>query len=331
MSRSGRGRAAPRRNPGRAPGRAPSPRDGLPEATYPDLPHTPRPSAKGTKRPGGRGSAVGRNEPRGRGAAPVPDGGPEPRRRTRAPGPRAYFWAAGALIAVGAAATGGAVLLRDGDDPVARRAPAAVLGAAASSGPSPASYSSSPTSAAYAGIAQRTADPAPLTAGEAFPSSAERTTVPGGVSLTLRARRVDGDCTAAVWGATVAGDLRRGGCTQAVRGIYSDTRRGYGLAVAVFNLAGSADADRFVDLLDRTRGGGFVRPLEAPAPLASFGRDFGMARGLAMGHFAVVSWAQRLDGTGDERDETLLSLLIEGGKAPAVLGRAARASGRPSS
>jgi hypothetical protein len=51
-----------------------------------------------------------------------------------------------------------------------------------------------------------------------------------------------------------------------------------------------------------------------------------MARGLAMGHFAVVSWAARLDGKGDATDETLLSLLIEGGKSPAVLGRAARAS-----
>jgi hypothetical protein len=51
-----------------------------------------------------------------------------------------------------------------------------------------------------------------------------------------------------------------------------------------------------------------------------------MARGLAMGHYAVVSWAQRLDGKGDASDGNLLSLLIEGGKAPAVLGRAAAAS-----
>ena len=223
------------------------------------------------------------------------------------------------------------MLLRGGDDAAAGRAPAAVLGSVAGSGPSPTFYSSSPTSAAYAGIAARAADPAPLTAGEAFPSAVARVTVPGsGVVLALRAKRVDGDCAAAVWGATVAGELRRGGCVQAARGLYTDTRRGYGLAVAVFNLAGSADADRFVDLLDHTRGGGFVRPLQAPAPLTSFGRDFGMARGLAMGHFAVVSWAQRLDGKGDERDETLLSMLIEGGKAPAVLGRAARAAGRPS-
>jgi len=94
----------------------------------------------------------------------------------------------------------------------------------------------------------------------------------------------------------------------------------------VFNLSGSAEADRFVATLEETLGGGFVRPLEAKAPLDEFGRGFGMARGLSMGHFAVVTWAQRLDGKGDAKDETLLSLLIEGGKNPAVLGRAARAS-----
>jgi hypothetical protein len=148
----------------------------------------------------------------------------------------------------------------------------------------------------------------------------------GKATLKLRAKRLDGDCAAAVWGGSVGDELGRGGCTQAARGIYSDTKRGYALAVAVFNLAGSADADRFVAKLETTIGAGFVRPLEAPAPLDGFGRGFGMARGLAMGHFAVVSWAQRLDGKGDEKDETLLSLLIEGGKAPAVLGRAARAS-----
>jgi hypothetical protein len=124
----------------------------------------------------------------------------------------------------------------------------------------------------------------------------------------------------------VGAELGRGGCTQAARGIYSDTETGYALAVAVFNLNASADADRFVEKLEHTIGAGFVLPLEAPDPLDDFGRGFGMARGVAMGHFAVVSWAARLDGKGDATDETLLSLLIEGGTSPAVLGRAARKS-----
>ncbi|MDL4822094.1 hypothetical protein QP089_48215 [Actinomadura sp. OS1-43] len=250
------------------------------------------------------------------------------------PGAKLYFGAAAALAVLVVIGLVAAVTLGGGGDgdgggkggPAggATRKPA---GSAAGNGNSPDSYSSSPSSSAYAAIASRKTDAKPLTAGEAFPSSASKLSPDdANVRLTLRAKKLDGDCTAAVWGASVAAELARGGCTQAAREIYSDTRHGYGLAVAVFNLAGSADADRFVGLLDRTLGAGFVLPLPAQAPLDRFGQGFGMARGLAMGHYAVVSWAQRLDGTGDESDETLLSLLIEGGKAPAVLGRAAAAS-----
>ncbi|MFD0687106.1 hypothetical protein [Actinomadura fibrosa] len=260
-------------------------------------------------------------------AAPVPGSRPAGRAGKALAGPKLYFGAAGALgavVTIGLAAV--AVLGGGGDDQQGRRAPAAPPAGAAATGPSPASYSSSGSSAAYAAIAARTSDAAPLTEAEAFPESASSVSVPDGSGkLTLRAKKLDRDCSAAVWGATVAADLAKGGCTQAARTLYADTKRGYGLAVAVFNLAGSADADRFVETLDQSRGGGFVRPLSAPAPLASFGQGFGMARGLAEGHYAVVAWAQRLDGRGDETDETLLSLLIEGGKAPAVLGRAAGA------
>ena len=242
-------------------------------------------------------------------------------------GPKLYFSAAavlGVLLLLGAA---GVVLLRDGNGPEAEHVTNAEIGTPAGNGPSPVSYSSSPSTSAYGGIASRSADPGPLTIGEAFPAEAATLSVPGGkAKVRLRAKRLDGDCAAAVWGASVGAELGRGGCTQAARGIYSDPRHGYALAVAVFNLNAAADADRFIERLEHTIGAGFVLPLEAPKPLDGFGRGFGMARGLAMGHFAVVSWAQRLDGKGDETDETLLSLLIEGGKSPAVLGRAARTS-----
>lgn len=259
----------------------------------------------------------------------MPERGQGAARREGGLGPKLYFGAAavlGVLVLLGL----GVVALTGGDDsaPKPEGATGAAIGRPAGTGPSPTSYSSSPSSSAYAAIANRGTDPKPLTEGEAFPSSAAKLPLPdGNVSVKLRAKRLDGDCAAAVWGGSVGEELGKGGCTQAARGIYSDTGHGYALAVVVFNLAGSADADRFVARLETTIGAGFVRPLEAPAPLDRFGRGFGMARGLAMGHFAVVSWAQRLDGKGDEKDENLLSLLIEGGKAPAVLGRAARGTG----
>ncbi|MBG6088470.1 hypothetical protein [Actinomadura viridis] len=243
--------------------------------------------------------------------------------------PRIYFIAAGGLGVVVVLALV-AALLGGGGESAERRAPEASMGEPAESGLSPASYSSSPSTGAYAAIERRAQDPAPLTVEEAFPAAARSLEVPdAGMELSLKDKRLDGDCAAAVWGSGVGKELRRGGCTQAVRGVYADTGKGYALTVAVFNLAAREDADRLVGALGG--GGGFVRPLQAAAPLDRFGQGFTMARGLAMGHFAAVSWAQRLDGKGDAADDTLLSLLIEGGKAPAVLGRAARAPEDPAS
>ncbi len=235
------------------------------------------------------------------------------------------YLGAAAVLAVVAVLILAAVTLLGGRDGASGGADAGTgaAGVPAETGPSPASYSSSASSEAYRGLARRRDDPAPLTAGEVFPESVSELRAEK-ARPTLRGKRLDADCTAAAWGGTVAADLRRGRCTQAARMIYADTRSGHALAVAVFNLASADDAGRFVAMLDKARGGGFVRPLPVPRSRHVFGQGYGMARGLAMGHFAVVTWAERLDGEGDARDETLLSLLIEGGKVPAVLGRAAR-------
>lgn len=247
-----------------------------------------------------------------------------------------FFGAAAALAVLFVVAVAGLIAFSGDEGRPAQSDPAGTVGRAADSGPSPQSYSSSPSTDAYRGIAERAKDARPLTEAEVFPASDRTVTVrEAGARLTLVGSRLDGDCARAVWGAAVADELRRGGCNQAVRGMYVDIRKGYALSVAIFNLNTSADADRFVAALGRVRGGGFVRPLTedpggvtaspSPEELTRFGQGFGAARGLAMGHYAVVAWAQRLDGTGDPTDEALLALLIEGGKASAVLGRAAAA------
>ncbi|MFC6935485.1 hypothetical protein ACFQHO_37825 [Actinomadura yumaensis] len=247
-------------------------------------------------------------------------------------GPRVYFGAAGALGVVLVGVLVLVLVTGSGGGGGAAHAPRAALppmGRAAATGPSPDSYSSSPSTQAYRTIAARTSDGAPLTEHELFPAEARTITTPDGRARpALRAKRLDRDCAAAVWGAATAGALRQGRCTQAGRATYADTRRGYAVSVTVFNLASAPDSDRVVQAIGDGRGAGFVLPLPAgSAQVDRFGQGYGMARGLAMGHYAVVAWAQRLDGKGDERDETLLSLLIEGGKAPSVLGRAARTSG----
>ncbi|WP_165966874.1 hypothetical protein, partial [Actinomadura sp. 7K507] len=276
------------------------------------------------KKRGKKGKQRGKGG-KGRPARPPQQGRPGPGRRAR--GAKVYFGAAAVLLVLVLAGLGAVVALRSGSGATVGDVTNAQIGTPAETGLSPKSYSSSASASAYSGIASRSADPGPLTIDEVFPSSAAKLSVPDGeVQVKLRTKRLDGDCAAAVWGATVGEVLGEGGCTQAARGLYSGGGDGYALAVAVFNLAGSRDADRFVATLEDTIGSGFVRPLEGPASLDGFGRGFGMARGLAMGHFAVVTWAQRLDGKGGPQDESLLSLLIEGGQNPAVLGRAARAS-----
>ena len=347
--------AGPRRHDGERP---PKERPSKGGAGRPRRDAPARPSGAAPARPARGGAGLPRllgrlrRGPVGRGAAarPLPGGAPEsadraaarrpPRRPGRGRSGRGsaplFFGAAAALAVVVIVAVAGLIVVSGDDGRSAQGDPARGMGRPADSGSSPQSYSSSPSTDAYRGIEERAKDARPLTEAEVFPASGRTLTVKeAGARLTLVGSRMDADCAQAVWGAAVAEELRRGGCTQAVRGMYADTRKGYALSVTIFNLTTSADSDRFVAALGRIHGGGFVRPLTDvpggvtaspfPEELSRFGQGFGAARGLAMGHYAVIAWAQRLDGTGDPTDEALLALLIEGGKASAVLGRAAAA------
>jgi hypothetical protein len=89
--------------------------------------------------------------------------------------------------------------------------------------------------------------------------------------------------------------------------------------VAIFNLADSTAADKLVTAADPRTGNGFAR---SPSDEAGFSQGFSTARGVAMGHYAVITWVQRADGSGDESDAALLSLLVTTGRPDAVLIRA---------
>lgn len=275
-----------------------------------------------------QGGAYDDRAPRAR----MPQGGP-PSKKKRGPGARTYFgWAVGLSLFLVVGIT--ALIIGTHDDRANGGADAEAGSGSSKASPTgvtPSTYSSSPTSKAYAGIEKRSADAAPLTTGEAFPPEASTVQVSRKVRLALKGKELGSDCSTAVWGGETAKALHRAGCTQVARTLYADTSRGYGLSVTVFNLVDASSANTVVDALGQGSGGGFVRPLtsDAGGRLGSFGQNgYGAARGVAMGHFAVVAWAQRLSGTGDAgsaaKDETLLSILIEGQKAPAVLDRAAR-------
>jgi hypothetical protein len=223
-----------------------------------------------------------------------------------------YVLAAGLVAVVLAVA---AVLVLRGEEPAAKTTTTSRMGRPAGSGVPPTSYSSSPSSGVFASINERSSEEKPLTAGELF---AEKTITDATskAKLTLRDTQVDGDCAKAMWGSSVGKVLRQGDCTQAARAVYTDPKKGYAVTIGVFDLADSADAGRAVEAFGN---GGFIKPLSG----VKLSEGFSVARGLAMGHFALVTWVQRIDGKGDERNEALLSLLVTGAKAEAIYARAA--------
>jgi hypothetical protein len=183
-------------------------------------------------------------------------------------------------------------------------------------GPGASAYSQAASTAAFSAIADRAKDSKPLTSAEAF-ATKKITDADAKASLKLTASSLDSRCTAAIWGTRLAGRLQQGRCTQAARATYSDER--FAAMVTIFNMADSQGADQVVAEADPRKGNGF--PLAPPRSLP-FGRAFSTARGVAMGHYAVITWVERVDGTGDERDAALLSLLVTAGRPNAVLVRA---------
>ncbi|MCO6005917.1 hypothetical protein NE236_13070 [Actinoallomurus purpureus] len=227
--------------------------------------------------------------------------------------PVAYFAAAGVVLIVALVAVAGLVVLLHDDPKTASPQP----GAVAAGGPLPSVYSAAPSTSVFGPIAKRSADPSPLTENEVF----DKKTISDGdskASLKLTASKLDARCADAVWGQALVGLLQQSGCTQATRGVYTDKR--FSAMVAIFNVADSRAADKLVAAADPGTGDGFARPL---GDEAAFGQGFSTARGVAMGHYAVITWVRRTDGTGSETDPKLVSLLVTLGPPPAIVARVA--------
>jgi hypothetical protein len=250
-----------------------------------------------------------------------PEGPPQrPKRRgrpARRPGsfpPVAYFIAAGVVVLVALVVV--VALVVSGDDGGDQGTAAPKVMNVPTEGPGASAYSQAASTAAFNAIADRAKDGKPLTAAEVF-ATKKITDTDAKASLKLTASSLGSRCTAAIWGTRLAGGLQQGQCTQVARATYSDTH--FAAMVTVFNLQDSRAADQVVADADPRSGGGFpfVPPRSVP-----FGQQFSIARGVAMGHYAVITWVQRTDGSGDETDAALLSLLVTTGRPNAVLVRA---------
>ncbi|GAB3664108.1 hypothetical protein GCM10027589_28030 [Actinocorallia lasiicapitis] len=243
------------------------------------------------------------------------------RKKGRGAQPVMFFGAAAGLVLVLGVALVLLLVLRGGGDGSAAVDKVA-MGRPAETGLAPETYSSSPSSDVFASISTRAKDKAPLTIEELF---GDRTLMDESAETALarRATQLDKDCATAMWGVGLGDVLREGGCNQAGRALYADTRKGLAVTIAVFNLADSAAADETVKAFGNGSASGFVRPLTGQGALAKFGQGFSVGRGVAMGHYAVITWAQRTDGTGDVRSKAVLSLALTAASADAIYARAA--------
>ncbi|GAA4226415.1 hypothetical protein FHR32_005900 [Streptosporangium album] len=172
--------------------------------------------------------------------------------------------------------------------------------------PRPAAFRSEPTTAHYAPIATRAADPEPLTEAEMFPGGSVTS---GQTTLASKETETITDCASVVWGS--AEDAVTG-CTQVLRARYASPDDRVSGQFLIFNLADSAAADRLVTAL---RDGGFVRP--APGTPAGFDASRSWAQARALGHYVTVSWvapvgrASRVDLTYPQVAVDSLSLVIQ--------------------
>jgi hypothetical protein len=261
-----------------------------------------------------------------------PDDMPHPRaRRPKRPGavpPIAFFGAAAVVVFIAVVATV-AVFVLGGDGGHDQQPQQQVTGAVPkvkgvrAEGPGASAYSQAASTAAFAEIADRAKDPKPLTAGEVF-TPKKITDDDANASLRLSATSLESRCAAAIWGEDLAGRLQQGGCTQAARSAYED--KNFDALVTIFNLVNDRAADQVVADADPKAANGF--PLVPPKATA-FDQGFSIARGVAMGHYAVITWVRHADGSGNESDAALLSLLVTAGKPNAVLVRATGRDPRP--
>jgi hypothetical protein len=143
-------------------------------------------------------------------------------------------------------------------------------------------------------------DNRPLTLDEVFSdpeAKSQKDTIDGTNFNVQPPGRLDTDCGSTVWGASLKAALTTYGCTQVVRATYvSDNQRWVG-QLAIFNLRDVTSANALLDDLDPKTGKGFFLPIAGAPPADKFGQGSTGAESGAYGHFVVVGWAGRADGS----------------------------------
>jgi hypothetical protein len=170
---------------------------------------------------------------------------------------------------------------------------------AASSGSKPASYNSMKSWSLWDSLNTASQDSKPLTLEEVFADSEAKSykdTSDNTVFNVQGTGRIDTNCAGTVSG-SLQTVLQGYGCTQVVRAAYVSADNRWVGQMAIFNLKDVTSANAFLDDLDPKSGKGFFLPVTGASPVDKFGSSTTGAQSGAYGHFVVVGWAGRVDGT----------------------------------
>jgi hypothetical protein len=144
-------------------------------------------------------------------------------------------------------------------------------------------------------------DSRPMTLDEVFsdPDAKSQKDTLDGTNFNLQPPgRLDTDCGSTVWGPALKAALQTYGCTQVIRAAYVADNQRWAGQLAIFNLRDVTSANALLDDIDPKSNKGFFMPISGAPPVDKFGKtaQTGAESG-AYGHFVVVGWAGRVDGS----------------------------------
>ncbi|MFI7634606.1 hypothetical protein [Nonomuraea sp. NPDC049400] len=133
------------------------------------------------------------------------------------------------------------------------------------------------------------------------------------LKLKLVSKKLDTDCSAALWGASLLEQVSDAGCTQAARGLYASSDGRYIGQYTLLNLKDGQSAADLVESLKTLYRGGWTRPLESTKAAFPAG-GYSEAGGYALGHYVGLVWLGRADGAepGAKDDFVSLTLALRG-------------------
>ncbi|MGW4800931.1 hypothetical protein ACWEPC_51780, partial [Nonomuraea sp. NPDC004297] len=156
-------------------------------------------------------------------------------------------------------------------------------------------------------LADRAKDAKPLTEKEVFTEN--EFVVSKKLKLKLVTKKLDGDCSAALWGENLLEQVADAGCSQAARGLYTSSDGRYVGQYTLLNLNDGESAAELVESMEILYRGAWVRPLTSTK--AAFpGGGYSEAGAYALGHYVGLVWIAKTDGGEPTAKDDFVSLTL---------------------